>query len=149
MNSYKIFVQWLRNPDAQQHFNEAQRLMLLNKAYQDRADWRDKAIQERRYWRNAEKLYAEDGQVAVVWSGRDCDCVRYDNVVYTIPCDWRSIMDHVQETYSWADGPCSYYLERPSVADKLRYSSRDLALEAFEDGHPHYIYDVTYEGDRL
>ena len=83
---------------------------------------------------------AEDGQVAMVWSGMDCDCVKYEGAVRMVEATVAAVEKAADDYYSWADGPCGYYLERPSVARRLRYESRDLALEAFEDGHPHVVY---------
>ena len=84
---------------------------------------------------------AEGGKVAVVWSGRDCDGSRYEHSVAIVEAKKKAVDAHIEHTYEWADGPCAYYIERPSVARDLKYSSRDLALEAFEDGHSHVIYD--------
>lgn len=79
-----------------------------------------------------------DGRIGVVESGMDCDCVQY--------CHGRihSGLTAIQfqrlrdETYEWADGPCCVSLCEP---DQMPESySRDLAFEAFEDGHPHVVY---------
>ena len=85
--------------------------------------------------------YAEKGKIAVVNSGMDCDCSRWENSVSIIRATVKSVDKWVDDFYSNAEGPQSYYLERPSVARKLQHSSRDLALEAFEDGHP---YSISY-----
>lgn len=94
--------------------------------------------------------------VAVVWSGMDCDCVRYSGSVSFISLDpespygldkngepfktLRAAVDHhIDHTYYWADGPCDYALMSKEQAESIQYQSRDLALEAFEDGHPHYV----------
>ena len=84
---------------------------------------------------------AEDGAVAMVWSGRDCDGVRYTGSVYVVDASIKEVDREAAHTYKWADGPCSFYIERPSVAREIKRTSRDLTLEAFEDGHPHVIYD--------
>jgi hypothetical protein len=97
--------------------------------------------------------------VAVVWSGRDCDCVSYSGDVSLVKLDetglapdscdangdpftsLRAAVDrHIEQTYYWADGPCSYYITTEAAAKQISYASRDLALEAFEDGHAHVIY---------
>ena len=140
MNANKHFVEWLKAYPDRERFNEAERLKLLAASYNYRDKWKENLIKERRLWHQADKLFGEDGKVAVIWSGRDCDCVQYSNVVYKVKSDWRSIEEHIRDTYSWADGPCSYYLEKPSVADELHFEARDLALEAFEDGHPYHIH---------
>lgn len=85
--------------------------------------------------------YAEGGQVAVVWSGRDCDGVRYTGYVRLVEATVQAVAEHIAHTYEWADGPCACYIERPSVGRFIESHSRDLVMEAFEDGHPHVIYD--------
>lgn len=82
---------------------------------------------------------AEGGKIAVLESGRDCDGVRYwgrRHLIDATAQDFDALYDHVA---SWADGPFSFELARPSQA--VEEGSRDLALEAFENGHPHVLYD--------
>lgn len=91
----------------------------------------------------AEKIreLTEHNRVAVMESGRDCDGVRYFNRVHIVRAcvaDVLELEDHIAE---WADGPFTLRLERPSVARRLEYTSRDLAAEAFENGHAHLIID--------
>lgn len=83
---------------------------------------------------------AEGGKIAVIESGMDCDCVRYSGHVSIIAADWREFLKHWDRTARSADGPFSLYIERPSIARNIRPQSRDLILEAFEDGHAHCIY---------
>jgi acylphosphatase len=80
---------------------------------------------------------AEDGMVAVVESGMDCDCVRYRNVVRIIPAEEADA--YIRKSIEWADGPIHHYIERPSVALKLEYDSRDLAMEGFENGNSYSL----------
>lgn len=98
------------------------------------------AAQRRMAFHQEIREKAEDGVIAMVWSGMDCDCVRYSGDVRLVPANWREIDAAANDKYEWADGPCDFYLERPSVAKQLEYASKDLVLEAFEDGHPHVIY---------
>lgn len=82
---------------------------------------------------------AEHGEVVVVESGRDCDCVEYSGRCHTIQATidaYEALEDSIHE---WADGPFHLDIMRPSEAESIRYSSRDLVLEAYEDGHPHSI----------
>lgn len=82
---------------------------------------------------------AEDGKVAYVESGRDCDGVEYSGCVH--------IMDATLEAYEaldtligeWADGPYQLALMRVSKTRSVTYESRDLVMEAHEDGHRHSI----------
>lgn len=79
-----------------------------------------------------------DGRIGKVVSGMDCDCVQY--------CHGREIdapraikwQAEVNSEYEWADGPMSVSICRP---DELPENySRDLAMEAYENGHPHSIH---------
>lgn len=83
---------------------------------------------------------AEGGEVAVVHNGMDCDCSRWEGVVVYLPANLKEVEGWVESFYDNAEGPQGHYLEYPSVAASLRSSSRDLALEAFENGHPHSIH---------
>lgn len=83
---------------------------------------------------------AQDGKVCVVWSGRDCDGVRYSGDVRTVDATVAAVQEHIEHTLAWADGPCSWQIVRPSDKAVIHYESRDLTLEAFEDGHSHVIY---------
>lgn len=136
-NSFRFLVDFLKVEG--KDWQDNLKLRLLEQTYRE-CNWRTKAKMERLSWHKADKEFGEDGMVAVVWSGMDCDCVRYSGNAYIIPSDWRSIMDHINSTYEWADGPCHYYFEKPSVAEQIHRQSRDLAMEAFEDGHPHVVY---------
>jgi hypothetical protein len=81
---------------------------------------------------------AEDGVVAVIESGRDCDGVQYWGRTHTIPATLTHYQRLCDTIGDWADGPYWLEVERPSV--KVQYGSRDLTMEAFEDGHPHVLY---------
>lgn len=85
------------------------------------------------------ELLAEDGKVAVIESGRDCDCVEYDGRVHIIEATveaFDALHDSISE---WADGPFRLQLSKVSEATGVKYQSRDLVMEARENGHPHYI----------
>lgn len=83
---------------------------------------------------------AENGKVAIVHGGRDCDMAQWDNRVTILPASVAAVNGWWSEAYKWAEGPIWGHLERPSVAEGIESESRDLALEAFEDGHPHVCY---------
>ena len=96
--------------------------------------------------------------IAVVWGGMDCDCVRYSGDVTIIQIadldrpyatdkdgnpfrNLRAAVDaHIEHTYHWADGPCHHFICSIEEAGRINYDSRDLAMEAFEDGHQHVVY---------
>jgi hypothetical protein len=79
------------------------------------------------------------GQVAVWESGRDCDSVRYRGFKCLIPATVAEFDALYEHEHQWADGPFCLWVESPLL--ERQRCSRDLALEAFEDGHSHVIYD--------
>ena len=80
----------------------------------------------------------EDGQICRVESGMDCDCVQFTHSsLIDNPTPVALLASEEDSTY-WADGPLGIGYCRPSERPESR--SRDLALEAFEDGHPHIVY---------
>lgn len=80
---------------------------------------------------------AVNGKVAVVFAGMDCDGVQYSGTRYVVPATLTHV-DHCVEMYNrWADGPYSYRLASPT--EKVTYTSRDLGMEAHENGHPHVL----------
>jgi hypothetical protein len=138
MDSFKHVVGFLKEYDG--ITNEALRLKLLADAYRSERRHVSEYLEVRQSWHKAVKELSENGKVAVIWSGMDCDCVRYSNNVRMVDANWKAIEEHINSTYEWADGPAYYGFEKPSVARELEYESRDLALEAFEDGHPYSIH---------
>lgn len=84
---------------------------------------------------------AEDGMVVIVSNGMDCDGVRYtgskSGLIPAVPTVVAKEMDLI---YEWADGPVSAWVYAPSQAGVIPRTSRDLGMEAFENGHPHVLY---------
>lgn len=82
-----------------------------------------------------------DGKIGVAVSGMDCDCSSYARQ-YTI--DVPNSVPHLKRWFDehneWLDGPESLSFIHPDAVDASQNYSRDLALEAFEDGHPHVVY---------
>ena len=79
---------------------------------------------------------SELGQVVILESGMDCDCVAFSNQKYKVdalPVVVRAMMDRI---YGNAEGPCHLSIVSPSAAKRLEYGSRDLGMEAYENGHP-------------
>jgi len=73
----------------------------------------------------------------VEW-GMDCDCVQY-HYERNIPAPTVIAFERDRDSmYEWADGPCNLGIGEP--VDEPENHSRDLALEAYEDGHPHVVY---------
>ena len=79
------------------------------------------------------------GQVAVWESGRDCDSVRYRGFKCLIPATVAEFDALYEHEHQWADGPFCLWVESP-LLERTR-CSRDLGMEAFEDGHSHVIFD--------
>lgn len=78
-----------------------------------------------------------DGKIAIVTSGMDCDCSQY---VHSSVSKYDGVIWYerlVASEYEWADGPMNVGFCKP--AEKPDNESRDLAMEAYEDGRPHLI----------
>ena len=119
--------------------SDAVKLKLLSRSYDTLCRMTLSYINARRYIHNAKNL-AENGKVAVVWGGMDCDCVSFEGSVHIVDADWRSLIAHIDSQYEGAEGPMHYKIIPLSQIEDIEYSSRDLTLEAFEDGHPYLIY---------
>ena len=83
---------------------------------------------------------SENGEVAIVHGFIDCDGGMRDNIVDTVPATVTAVEHFKDEQAKWAEGPIWMNLEKPSDATELESSSRDLAAEAHENGHPHVLY---------
>jgi hypothetical protein len=81
---------------------------------------------------------AEDGKVAVIESGMDCDGSEYRGFRRLIDANVKAFDALHSRIAKSADGWFTLTVERPST--DVEYSSRDLALEAFEDGHPYSLH---------
>ena len=102
--------------------------------------WIHHTINERAQIAAAIQEHSVDGKIGIVTRGRDCDCVFYhhENIIdVPTPMSWQLEQDRAQE---WLDGPETTVFTSPLKIDKGRNESRDLALEAHEDGHPHIVY---------
>jgi len=67
----------------------------------------------------------------------DCD---HSRSTYTQECTNRFKAEaFIADTYDWAEGPT--YIKRITKQEFIEFeaTSRDMALEAFENGHPHLI----------
>ena len=99
----------------------------------------DKLLEKVAYKNNIDK-YAENGKVAIVYGFMDCDCARSDDNVDIIDANIVSVNQWEERFWDGAEGQQWWSIETMAYADSLTPSSRDLAMEAFEDGHPHAIY---------
>lgn len=84
-----------------------------------------------------------NGEVSFNVSGMDCDCVRYEYSRIIPAHPPIAIERMIEREYYDAEGPVSVWIDWPQAA--IPSASRDLALEAFEDGHPHIVSEVRYE----
>ncbi|MDR3502945.1 MAG: hypothetical protein P4L79_10205 [Legionella sp.] len=89
---------------------------------------------------NKIKECEENGKVAILTSGMDCDGVRYSGQKSFVDAYLTVVEQEIDEANKWADGPIHMSIVKPSEARKVAYESRDLGMEAFEDGHPHVLY---------
>ena len=79
----------------------------------------------------------ENGKIAVVESGIDCDGVCYNGIVTIIPATYTHFENLHDSTAKGADGPFNLEIHKPS--EEIEYKSEDRTLQAFENGHPHLI----------
>lgn len=84
-------------------------------------------------WRN--------GKIGVITSSIDCDCTRgyYERVV-EMPNSVHALKRYADSFYDGLEGPGTMTFVPPQQIDSRRSHTRDLALEAFENGHPHVVY---------
>lgn len=101
-------------------------------------DWR---INEKAAWRAKIDAATENGKVGIVVAGMDCDCSKYyhEKVVVAPVSIVRWLRDYDAHC-EWLDGPENMYFVKPSQIRDGYSEHRDLALEAYEDGHPHVVY---------
>jgi len=84
--------------------------------------------------------YASDGLIFLVESGRDCDGVQYSGHVHSCEASPGALRALEDDINAWADGPFSLAFIHKHDAEQIEYTSRDLGLEAFENGHQHVLY---------
>jgi hypothetical protein len=82
----------------------------------------------------------EEGQIAITHGGIDCDGGRWDNRVALVPATIVAVERWLDRYRAQAEGRQWQSLERPSVTATLMADERDLAAEAFEDGHAHILF---------
>jgi len=121
-------------------------LKTLYKIMARNGDWRKGKFSCGSNWAIADrvKLAADlaaadvEGKVAFNVTGMDCDCVKvwYGKVIPTPTLFAAQRMINIE--YDHAEGPVSAWFDKPENAQANE--SRDLALEAFEDGHPWVVF---------
>lgn len=84
-----------------------------------------------------------NGVTGIVESGRDCDCVQYLHSSTHRFSGVYAFEKFREDQCYWSDGIHYVSLCRP---DELPGNeSRDLALEAFEDGHAHVVSAARFD----
>lgn len=120
--------------------SDAAALGFLNRMYADRIDRANRNTQERKWLLDTLKHCDENGKVALIEGGMDCDCVAYEGHVHIVGSSVPEFEAALDEMYSWAEGSIHWEIKRPSEANQVKRTSRDLAAEAFENGHPWSIH---------
>lgn len=81
----------------------------------------------------------ENGLVALIRSGMDCDCTQYYSVCHIKPMtSVVKFLKDEEEHRAWLDGPESVYFGKPSEYPETNLYS-DRALAAYEDGHISHV----------
>ena len=95
-----------------------------------------------RRWELAGRIeqFSHNGQVAINTGGRDCDMAQWDGDIRIITAHWWELEKLTRSLEDSAEGPFWAYPIPWEDQAECAYHSRDLALEAFEDGHPHVVY---------
>lgn len=77
------------------------------------------------------------GWTRVCWTSTDCDGYRVSGRSEVVPAMVSYVSSFVDRLYENAEGPLSWWLEVPQI--KPVVETRDLGMEAFENGHPHVL----------
>ena len=131
-------IRWIERTQAREAWKTTHRILRRTGHYIN--DYHDE-LEHRVKIKALIDKYTEDGEICLVESGMDCDCVSY---CHSSIRRGYSVMQFILEQrhmYEWADGPCNLALCPPS--ERPDNYSRDLAMEAYENGHPHYITSAT------
>ena len=108
-------------------------------AYKNKDEGIDKLLSKVKFKKKIEG-HSVNGKVAIVYGGVDCDHSRWDNRVAIVNANVTSVNGWEKDYMEYAEGSQWFDIESMDYALSLKESSRDLAMEAFEDGHPHVIY---------
>lgn len=64
---------------------------------------------------------SENGQVVILESGMDCDCVAFSNSKYKVDALLIAVRTKMDRIYGDAEGPCHLSIVSPSEAKALQY----------------------------
>ena len=137
---------WCDRDMTREQWNAVRRIMKKTSAW---GEWqgamaRADLLEERAAIADTLREFADDeGYVGVVESGRDCDCVSYLHGTRRKFAGAFEFQKFENDACYWADGIHHVTLCRVSEIPESR--SRDLALEAYEDGHAHSVSEVRYD----
>lgn len=132
-------ITWIDRDASREDFRKIYRIM---RKCGDRPSIKDDSVlAERADLKERITRNMEDGAICVVTSGRDCDCAEFvwSSIVHNPSV--MKLWGEEQDAYYWADGPIGIGYCKPS--ERPGNYSRDLAMEAYENGHPHYVTSAT------
>lgn len=94
---------------------------------------------ERSYIAKQISKHAQRGYIGMIIDATDCDMyrTRYASVK---KANITLLWSFMQQMYNEAEGPVSISFCSPDVVVATKRTSRDMALEAFEDGHTNVVY---------
>jgi hypothetical protein len=122
------------------YFSDTEILFFLHQVHKDSLNRMHIAVQNRINLLHILSECSEDGKIAIVYNGMDCDGCAYEGHSFTVDANTKDFENAVQDLYMNAEGPLYWYILRPSEAKNVKRLSRDLALEAFENGNPWSIH---------
>lgn len=136
----KLNKQSLQAVFNQHNVDEGTRLCILNRLLGDSLHDLHDRVQQRVATNRQVTHLSENGYVAVVVGGLDCDMCAYEGHVHTFPSQITEFWKCIDLLYYQAEGPIHWHVMRVSESVSVKSTLRDLALEAFENGHPHVVY---------
>jgi hypothetical protein len=86
-----------------------------------------------------------DGYIWYQSGGRDCDMCESTDRPSRMRASLIEWQRYINRLYEWAEGPVWFWLVKEENLPECKHGSRDLALEAFEDGHSHIVSSVRFE----
>lgn len=134
-----IDITWFDRDTKREDFDKVYRVM---RKVGDRGNIVDESLlAERQQLQQTIAKYKMDDVVCLVESGRDCDCVEYTHSQLIEKATVMKVWSRQTDIYSWAEGSC--YVGYCSPDERPGNYSRDLVMEAYENGHPHYVTSAT------
>lgn len=90
-------------------------------------------------WQRAMRTQAEGGRIGLIIEERDCDCV-YSTSARLMNAQWPKVAAYIEQRQADAEGPCHIRLVAPSALQWFEPQTRDLVMEAYENGHRSTVY---------